>query len=750
MSRTYTLGILAISLSSSLLVGCAGHSAGSAARPKEMSAKDALASESGPAVQCSPSDDDRTLIVDLDSSDRKTIEEMVGIKKVVPVVAYDCKSLKILPTCKLDAEFTYIGSSSRERVIEIESFDKVAADIPLASASLKASVQGGRKVEIALAEVGSKSSAMELVAKPQLTPLRKGDCEGATHFVYKVDVGAFAIAQKTSGEASAAAEVFGKGASGESKDSKKSSANEGKLDACRKATSDDKVSPGDCGVPLRLHLRRILATNDDKAEAEKNAAKASEEQPASAFSVKADPPCPKGTVRAEGGSCVKPSPNIRYLCAADDVEECKTQCTKGHVGSCARLGRALYWPKGGGTRDVAGAIAAFEKSCLGEKSKPEACDMLAEAYVYSKFGDKAGSESMRGKAESSLKYGCDHSDSYSCAAWARFYEYGNPSMNVAADPERGVRYYVRACGLGNESSCLRAGALYVEGSKKPDGTEVFKKSPAEGLTVLDGACRQGAVRSCEQLGIYLTSDKYKVKDTKRAAALFDDLCKKNSKSACAEYALLQVNGDGVKPDPAAARKTLEDLCYDQKVTTACYGVGLLADTAAGGVVENKPKAVEYYTKASYVKDASLRLARILETGGKGVQADPAKAAKYYASACMRAAETDPSVCKKAADLAEKSKQSPFMVASYLNKACGMAPWDKVSCERARELTKPPPGPPGPPPAGKATPPPPPPPPGKATPPPPPPPPGKAPPSPPPGKAPPSPPPGKAPPPPPKK
>jgi hypothetical protein len=290
-----------------------------------MSANEALASENAPAVQCAASDDDRTLIVDLDASDRKTIEEMVGNKKVVPVVAYDCKTLKILPTCKLDAEFTYIGSSSRERVIEIESSDKVAADIPLASASLKASVSGGRKVEIALAEVGSKSSAMELVAKPQLTPLRKGDCDSATHFVYKVDVGAFAIAQKTSGEASAAADVFGKGASGESKDSKKSSNAEGKLDACRKATSDDKGSPGDCGVPLRLHLRRILATNDDKAEAEKNAAQAKDDAPASAFAVKMDPPCPKGTVRSEGGSCVKPSPSIRYLCAGDDVEECKTQ-----------------------------------------------------------------------------------------------------------------------------------------------------------------------------------------------------------------------------------------------------------------------------------------------------------------------------------------------------------------------------------------------------------------------------------------
>jgi TPR repeat protein len=292
-------------------------------------------------------------------------------------------------------------------------------------------------------------------------------------------------------------------------------------------------------------------------------------------------------------------------------------------------------------------------------------------------------------------------------------------LNVASDPERGVRYYVRACGLGNESSCLRAGALYVEGSKKPDGTDIFKKSPPEGLTLLDTACRQGASRSCEQLGIDLTADKYKVKDSKRAAALFDDLCKKNNKAACAEYALLQVNGDGVKADPTAARKTLEDLCYDQKVTTACYGVGLLADLGIGGVVENKPKAVEYYSKSTGVKDASLRLARLYESGGKGVTADPAKAATYYGSACYRPAETDPSVCRKAGELAEKQKKFAM---SYYSRACSMAPWDKVSCEKVKELSKAPPPsifPPGskPPtsssagaPPGKAPPPPPPPPP----------------------------------------
>ena len=174
------------------VVACTKKTPGSAVRPQEMTANEAMGNASPDGeVKCSASDDDKTLIVDLDGTDRKSIEEMINVKKSVPVVAYDCKSLKVLPSCKLEADFDYIGTASREQVISLENFDKVSADIPLASASLKASVQGGRKMAIALVEVGSHNSKLELVARPQLTGTRKGDCEGATHFIYRVDLGAF-------------------------------------------------------------------------------------------------------------------------------------------------------------------------------------------------------------------------------------------------------------------------------------------------------------------------------------------------------------------------------------------------------------------------------------------------------------------------------------------------------------------------------------------------------------------------------
>lgn len=695
----YTRAILVAPLLLVAAAGCSGKKPGAAVRPKEMTASEALG-QPGPGgdVKCAASDDDKTLIVDLEATDRKAIEEMVNVKKMVPVVGYDCKTLKILPSCKLEADFDYVGSSSREQVIEIENFDKVSASIPLASASLKASVQAGRKMAIALVEVGSRSSSMELVARPQLKGVRGSDCDGATHFIYKVDVGAFAIAQTTSGEAAAAAELFGAGAGGESKDSRSSSKKEGAIDACKKSSGEDRGSPGDCSVPLRVYLRRIYATAEEKEKAQQKAEKEEE----SVYVRHFDPPCPNDLVRAEGGTCVAPSPGIRYLCR-DDIDECKAQCTKGHAGSCARLGRAYLMGSLGRTkveRDPDQAVASLETACLKSKgSRPEGCSLLPDAlsaWVKNNHADKA--DAARSRAEGALRSGCDRADEASCAAWGRLYESGNSTLKVNPDVEHGIRYYVRACNLGDQYSCVRAGTLYVEGSRKGN-TETFKPMPAEGLKVLDGACRQGAVSACNQLSVYLTSDKYKAtRDTKRAAALFNDLCAKNNKSACAEYALLQINGEaGVKADPAVARKTIEDLCYDERVAPACYGVALLAETGKGGVTKNEVKAAEFYAKASYVKDASLRLGRIYDTGSKAVPADPARAAGYYKTACNQSSQTDPNVCKKAGDLALKLEGSnTFGAGRLFQRACEIAPYDTPVCDKAQDLMRPKGGPGAPP------------------------------------------------------
>ena len=110
-------------------VACGGgKNAGSAVRPKEITAADALGGggKGGAGGTCAATDDDRALIIDLADEDRKAIEEMVKVGRV-PIVAYDCKSLKLLERCKLQAQFAYTSSGLRDKVISIENSDAAVA-----------------------------------------------------------------------------------------------------------------------------------------------------------------------------------------------------------------------------------------------------------------------------------------------------------------------------------------------------------------------------------------------------------------------------------------------------------------------------------------------------------------------------------------------------------------------------------------------------------------------------------------------
>lgn len=707
-SPVTALGALAL-----LLSACGPkQTAGEAVRPKELSAGEALRGD-GKTGECSASDDDRTLIVDLAPEDRKDLENMLRQGKV-PVVSYDCASLKLLRRCSMRASFEYLGASPRKNVRSIENQDAISAEVPLASAKLRASVSAGRKVDIALAEVGTRSASFELVARAELEGVGPKDCEAATHFVRAADIGAFAIAQRTSGEAAAAAQIFTAGGSGDSKSAMSSMNSEGKLDTCEQAKESDKDAPEGCRVPLRLHLRRLVADAKEKEAKEQEREREGDKAEGSG---RPDAPCPTGKVRAEGGSCVAPSPNIRFQCRSGELEECKQQCEKGHAGSCERLGGMLLYGSPPNAkvkieRDAEAAISALEKACDMKRrdARPVGCVTLASAYKMASFGGppkpgqpprkpptEAERRASHAKASAVLEHACKALDGYGCYALGREEENGAPGGG-GGDVDRALHHYKRACSLGHASGCLTAARLYVEGKRAPDGSEAFKKSPTEGLAILDASCQSGSTVACGQLATYLTTDKYKVKDVPRAAKVFKGLCEKKSLSGCAEHALLQLRGEGgVAKDPKAARETLEKLCYDAKVAAACYGVGLLKESGDAGVTKDEAKAAEYFKTYAYVKDAAARAARLYERGGKGLPKDEDAAAQLFSRACTSPFNSDASACTSAAGYAEGSS-SAFRARQLYDQACRLG--DKGACAKAKALKPRPPGPPPSAPPGK--------------------------------------------------
>src|SRR5262245_32658541 len=151
------------------------------------------------------------------------------------------------------------------------------------------------------------------------------------------------MATGTKGEARAAAEIFGAGASASSSSKKDRLASGGDANACKGVKDTDTNPPNGCGAVLRLELQALSdkAPNVDPKQPLPNT-------------------CPDGFLWGTAGSCVRKAPDASYVCDMTDPQECKDQCKKGNAGSCFNAGTIAA---GHGPDPVTRAL--FKKACDG-------------------------------------------------------------------------------------------------------------------------------------------------------------------------------------------------------------------------------------------------------------------------------------------------------------------------------------------------------------------------------------------------
>lgn len=170
-----TPALAATSLVAVVLGACAPGAAGSAVRPNDPTAAQAVG-ESCPIVV----DYGQPLVVDCKPHQRANLEEAMNAG--VAVVAYDCHSLRLLSDC-LDGSYGTLGVSRKEEVIELENADEIKANLPTFGGKLaidfKAEMQRGSALNLAMIMVGKKRTTVSSAERGQL----RGTCDGATHFV---------------------------------------------------------------------------------------------------------------------------------------------------------------------------------------------------------------------------------------------------------------------------------------------------------------------------------------------------------------------------------------------------------------------------------------------------------------------------------------------------------------------------------------------------------------------------------------
>lgn len=469
------------------LVGLAGcpSSQGPAAKLQPTVPTVATAEKQPAAAKCAPGGRHDVMVVDWTPEARGDLE--VAMKEGVALLAYDCTSAK-LASCTVPGTYGYIGTTRREKKIELATADEVAANLPVGGLSWLSDVGGklGRESSLVaqLVMVGKRSSATKKLARTVL-----GDCADATHFVRAATVGAFVVAAGSKAELAAEAKIVGKGASAGSKSSTKIASQDGDLEACTKSSPDGKAPPDQCGAIVRIELEPI------DGDAPTDLAVAT---------------CAPGFAMADG-QCVRL--DKPHQCKPGDAADCTAQCEAGHAASCATL--AVMHREGTGVaKDWAKAAALGEQACA--KDVMLGCRVAAGAKLGGEGAkrDRAGAIALYDKA-------CLGGDGTGCV------ELGVAKLadkKLAGEAQYAFR---RACyGGGEHEGCAWLGTLYAEGK---GGMGVNPKLAAP---FFEKGCKEGSGRACTGLADLLKAGKGVAKDAARAAQLYETACNGGFQPAC--------------------------------------------------------------------------------------------------------------------------------------------------------------------------------------------------------------------------
>jgi TPR repeat protein len=626
-------GGLATLLSASLLVSCGG-AAAKAIQPEAPTAKTALEGDDSSGGTCTAvADVGNPLIVDWRPDQRGDLE--VAMKQGVVVAHYDCNTLKLLPSCRVEGTYGFMAVTKKEQIVRLLSADDAKINLPLNGASIGAEMKDGTALDIALIIVGQAVTTHGAVAPEHLV----GDCKEATHFVRAATIGAFAMDSSSAADIKTSAQIFGIGGAAGSSSSKSLKSKDGEMDACAKAHADSKAPPDQCGAVLRLTLAAIGGkapppppTTDTGEASDKG-------------ENKAEVGCPRGYVLSQG-KCTKPTKAVPHLCKVDDLAECAEQCELAQAQSCRLLASFYEFGKSGTKVDKPRALELYTKACDGG----DAIGCSSAGYLYDVPNPPIPPDMK--KAVALETKACDMGDPRGCSNLG--VKYGTGS-GVTMDKGKATSLYEKSCNGGFAMGCFNLGIMYTNGPAAysgPDAPKAFNlfKRACEGnvprgcnkqgemtqkglagvpadltkaVGLFDKACNQGWAYGCGNLGVSYDLGLGITADAVKATPLLKKGCDGGLPSACRRLAVHYMEGTGVAVDPLQAVSLYSKACNSTWDTDGpgCAGLARANEWGEGGLAVDLVKATDLYKKACTLGDAdSCARIKAIKPGAKTITA----------------------------------------------------------------------------------------------------------------------------------
>jgi uncharacterized protein len=495
------------------------------------------------------------LVIDLRPEERGALEVAMGQGQGLVVVAYDCKSLRILSGCQVEGTYGFLPMVPKEQVVRLENADEVRVNLPLGGAGLAAKLEGdldrGSTLDIALIMVGKRMSTRRALNVSELS----GRCDGATHVVRGATVGAFTMQTGTRSKAHSAAELFSSEAKSDGSSSKTVWVQDGSLDACRQTAGS--TPPAGCGALLQVEMELI-----DRAAAGEVVAEA-EPQPLAQPRA-----CPTGYLWSDG-KCTRSenaSPTATS-CDGGDSKACQEACDAGDLLSCANLAFNHFDGRHGVAKDLARSLSLGSRACNGGVGM----GCILAGMVKIAYGDDAAAEPWFEKA-------CKGGEAQGCTGLGTLY------LHLKREPDIAARSFSKGCEGGDPKGCRELGAMYRSGRGVGlDDTRAAALSRR--------ACQGGNGDGCSDAGAAYLYGEGVTKDERRAAAFLKKACGLASDRGCMSLGLILVSGAGIPKDESRGRRMIQDTC-DRGFALACGLLGILHEKAGEADLAHK-----YYEKA---------------------------------------------------------------------------------------------------------------------------------------------------------
>jgi hypothetical protein len=191
----------------------------------------------------------RPLVVEWPSADRMELETRA--KRGVVVVNYNGCEMRLLPHCTVpgDRQYAFETASPTTDTVTIRNADELWANMPIGAAKLEGKLAVAGELNVNMTLIGRFTTSDPQVRYDGL----QGVCEGATHIVAGLTVGAFDFYAGADAQVGGGVHVVGAGAGARSTAGRQSITQAGDPTAC-KTNPGDTQPPHNCSALLRVEV----------------------------------------------------------------------------------------------------------------------------------------------------------------------------------------------------------------------------------------------------------------------------------------------------------------------------------------------------------------------------------------------------------------------------------------------------------------------------------------------------------------